>query len=500
MSITSAMVEASLLGLTGPNTRRYVPPKRLRQVANNCRYPNTSLGLRQYFGMSKHIAGADLGWLTLGHYNAYGYQEIQGAGTLHMMWGLECPVGRDDLQFFYYNNSEFGQNAPGGVLFSDGLWLDQVIPKGAAFKLWTYIYSTASGIPGSFSGPQPFTNGAATHGLAVQSGSSTTNIDYFLTNSTSAQRNALVNNGTITQNVQVTPMCILSDADVRAFGFWGDSRSAGQSSLSPFNFDYVSDASLKQCVLERVFGDLAPWINFSASQDSMANMTVSGGGRRNEFLKFVTDVVNGLGTNDIDSAASDAVMQAYDATFASMRNIAGKRLWGVTIPPKTTSTNQFIDAAGQTVSTGNARRVTHNAYRKNAAMYGGRVIDFDSVADPTASGKYQGNGRVFSATIASGSNVVSGSGFLASENGKTIAINGAGASGAVLVGRQVYVDANTINLVDAVTGLAVTASTAVTGAVAYANCRENTADGTHETQALCKAYEAALKPVAAALY
>lgn len=494
---------ATVFGLVGRNVRKYVAPQRLRQVANNCRYPNINFGLRQYFGMTLHTAGAPLSWLMLGYLNAYGYQEIQGAGSLQIAYGLEYPIGRDDLQIFYFNGSEFGQCTPGGVVFTDGLWLDTLIPKGAQFKLWTYIYSTASGIPGSYSGPQPFVNGAATYGLAIQSGSNTTSIDYFLQNTTAAQRNALANNSTANGNVQITPMCILSDANVRAFGLWGDSRSAGQSAATPWNFDYVSDTSLKQCALERVFGDLAPWINFSASSDSMGNMTTSGGARRNEFLKFVTDVVNGLGTNDIDGAASDAALQALDAAFASLKYVAGKNLWGTTLPPKASaSTDQFITTANQTASAGATRRLNLNTWRKTASIYTKGVIDYAPVVSDSGTSLWTARGVATTGAMTVGSNSVAlGSAVAtAAMAGKTAYVTGAGTSAAALIARIQYVNASTITLVDAVTGAAVNCVTAVSGVVVYLNCREFTTDGIHETQYAGMLYETNLKPVAAALF
>lgn len=476
-------------------------PTNLKQVANNCRYPNINFGLRQYFGMSIHKAGTNLSWLKLGFLNAYSYQEIQGASTLQIAWGLEYPIGNDTLQMFTFGGSAFGSVSPGQSIYTDGLYLTSMIPTGASFKLWMYVYSTASGIPGSYSGPQPFTNGTATYGLAIQSGANTTAINYFFTTSTAAQRNALANNGTPNQNVQITPICILSNTNNRAFGFIGDSRSAGQSATTPWNFDYVSDTSLKQCALERVFGDLAPWINLSASSDSLGNFTVAGGSRRAEFLQYVTDVVNGLGTNDVDGAANDAALQTLDNSFAALKNVAGKNLWGITLPPKASaSTNQFLDVAGQTASAGATRRLNFNTWRKTAPIYTKGVVDYAPVVTDSGSNLWKANGRQFTASITSGASQVTGSGFSAANDGKTIVIVGAGASGAALIARQQYVNATTINLVDAVTGALVTASTTVTSGTGYENCREYTTDGIHETQFAGIQYETNLKPVAQAMF
>ncbi|MCI1005216.1 hypothetical protein [Herbaspirillum sp. C7C8] len=497
----------AVLGPDGWTVAPIVDPRKidvsmLRQVSNNCRYPNILFGLRQFFGMSIHKAGADMYGARIGYVNYYGQQEVQGAGTIQIAWALEYPIGRDDLQIFTTDGSEFGAAGPGGETITDWLTFDRVIPKGSDYKLFPFIYSSASGIPGCYSGPQPFVNGASTYGLAIQSGSATTALNYLFNQTTSAQRAALANNGTITSNVQVVPMCILSNTTNKALAICGDSRFAGQNSASPYNFDYVSDASLKQCAGERVFGECAPWINLAASGDSLGNFTVSGGSRRHQFMKFCTDIVNGYGTNDIDGAASDAALQALDTAFASLKYVAGKRLWGVTLPPKGTSSNQMIDLAGQTPSVGDTRRLNLNAWRKSADIYTGGVLDYAAVVSDAATGKFKANGVATTGTMTVGSNSVALGAAVATAEmaGKTAYVTGAGTSAAALIARIQYVDASTIALVDAVTGLAVNCATAVSGVVVYLNCREYSADYLHETQFACQQYEAVLKPVALALF
>lgn len=481
-----------------------VPVAKLRHVGTHCRYPNISGAVRQWCSASMHYAFEDISWFRLAFANYFGQNETAGAGNLRVTTGLEYPVNRDDLQFIEYQGGVVGTGPSGADIFSDGFQPDTIIRAGTWYKLWHFHENPTAGIPFHFGGPQPWTNNAA-NGLSIISGTAGGLINYLMFTATAAERNALVNTDA-SSNQMISPLAILTSSKSKSIGILGDSRTAIQSSAAPVNFDYVSDASLLQGAGERVFGPLGPWMNLSASGDSAYNFTTGGlGVRRANYLRFVTDVVNLYGTNDFGSQADLAAMQALDLKIKNLATVRGKRFWGGTIVPKTTSTDQFLTLAGQTVTAKESLRKAVNAWRLSAAdVYDGGVIDYAGQVEDTATGTWKvsaagsqvtGNMTVGSNTFAAGVDV-----FSPSHNGQVIYVTGAGASSAALIGRMVYVNSKQVNIVNAITGAAVNCATAVTAAVTYVDCRKFSADGTHETQVTGKLYSANLAPVAAAAF
>ncbi|MRT27628.1 hypothetical protein [Herbaspirillum sp. CAH-3] len=477
-----------------------MPVAKLRHVGTHCRYPNVLGAVREWFGFSVHYAPVDIPWFLLGWTNYWGYNETANTGSLQITTGLEYPLNRDDLQIVEYRGAHVGTGVGGADIFSDGMRPDTVIRAGTWYGLWHFHANPNAGIPFNYGGPQPWANNAA-NGLSIITGTVGNVINHLMFTATAVERRALVNTDA-TSNQHITPMCILTDSDVRSFGLLTDSRGAGMASASPYNFDYVSDASLLQCAAERVFGPLGPWMNLGAVSDGAGNFIGGYGGRRHNFLRFVTDVFNGYGTNDFSGAADSASLIALDAKVKSLSNIRGKKFWGGTIPPRTTSTDESTTLANQTVTAADQRRRDLNAYRlSQPAIYDGGVLDFASVVEDPVTHVWKANGIQTTGAINSGSNVFTATAavFLPAHTGKTIYIAGAGASAAALVARMVYVSPTIVNLVNAITGAAVNAGTSVAAATTYVNCREWSADRIHETQFACQQYAAQLGPAAAAM-
>ncbi|MDR9846993.1 hypothetical protein [Herbaspirillum huttiense] len=461
-----------------------VPVSKLRQNSTHCRYANILGGVKEWFGYSLHQAQDDLSWSRVGFTNYVGKDEVFNTGTLALMTGLEYPVGRDDLQMYSYQGTLMGSTPGGGDILSDQLIYDTVIPKGAWYKLWHFHQST-TGIPFFYNGPQPFTNDNR-YGLSIISGTVGSLINYLASTSTAAERMALANTNAAS-NQMIAPICIVSDTKVRSIGILGDSRTSGQAANAPFLFDYASDATLNACIGERLYGPMGAWINLAASGDSATSFTGGNGGRRANYLNYVTDVVNGFGTNDFQGAVDSASLIALDAKLKNMAQVRKKKFWGITVPPKTTSTDQWSTLANQTVVAGEQRRLDLNSYRRSRpAIYDGGILDSALGVEDSATGKWKVSPNAHtvtgSMTVGSNSFAASSGTFSNLDTGKTIVVLGAGASAGVLAGNMVYVDDTHVNIVDAVTGAAVNATTAVTNGTAYAICREFTGDGIHETQ------------------
>lgn len=482
-------------GAGGGSSPQNIPGSLLRQNSTHCRYPNVLGNVREWFGYSLHLAKDDLTWSRVGFANYTAFQEIFNTGALQVTTGLEFPLGRDDLQMYSYQGGFVGSGPAGADIMSDALVYDTKIPKGSWYKLWHFHQNLAGGIPFASNGPQPWTNDAS-HGLDILSGTLGTAINYFMFTATAAERAALANTDASSNN-KVVPMCIVSDTKVRSWGYLGDSRASGQGSAPSYLFDYVSDASLNACAAERIYGPLGAWINLSATQDSATSFLSGSGGRRSNYLNYVTDVVNLFGTNDFGVTADVPSTIALDAKIANLAQVRGKKFWGGTIPPKTTSTDQWLTLANQTVTAKEVNRLGLNTYRRGLpAIYTGGVIDFASIVEDAPTGKWNvaAGARTLTGAMTVGSNVFTAAtgAFSAADNGKRIIVTGAAASAGLLAAQMVYVDATHVNLIDAVKGTPVNAATAVTVATTYVQCREFTADGTHETQFSGKAYQAAL--------
>jgi hypothetical protein len=206
------------------------------------------------------------------------------------------------------------------------------------------------------------------------------------------------------------------------------------------------------------------------------------------YMKYVTDVVDLYGTNDTGQA--QATLLAFPAQLKALPLVVGKKFWGITIPPNTTSTDYFATLAGQTVGANEANRLAKNAAARVTPhpTYDG-VLDVAAAVEDSGTGKWKVSpqGRSITGTMSVGSNILTAATgtFTAADGGQDVVVVGAGAAGAILTGMLVYTDATHATIVDRLTGAVVNCATAVTGAVTVVGARRYTGDGVHETQYAC---------------
>lgn len=106
-----------------------------------------------------------------------------------------------------------------------------------------------------------------------------------------------------------------------------------------------------------------------------------------------THMIFDMQTNDIYAGASLATLQAQMPTALAPYLARGVKIWGTTVSPRTTSTDFFLTAANQTITSAgvnDAVRLAYNAWiRANYASLGMQgVIDIAHAVDPTDSSKW----------------------------------------------------------------------------------------------------------------
>lgn len=118
--------------------------------------------------------------------------------------------------------------------------------------------------------------------------------------------------------------------------------------------------------------------------------------QRYALMEYCTDCVTNWGTNDlVTGAQTNAQLQASLTHCWSYAKALGLRTWHILILPRTTSSNSFANAAGQTpvsgFETGGAKRDVMNAWALSqvGTLLDG-VIDMNAVyEDPAAPGKWR---------------------------------------------------------------------------------------------------------------
>ncbi|MBP1316311.1 fibronectin type III domain-containing protein [Herbaspirillum sp. 1130] len=465
-------------------------PKQVLQVATRCSYPTT----RSYTQIQSRVEMTAMDTLftglQVGFENSYSRLETANPSTATIRAAIEFPIGSGVLQHFQFSGAVRGVMASGGKILSDALNLTAPIPFGSKFWMWIYGDSGAGGQlcmtrGSSVNWTRDFTHDM-TYGSTVNS--STTSIDYM--DASPAARAALSDNviwlGT---GFGLKPTCLIAPTSRRnSVALLGDSRSAPESG------DISKTPDLLVGPLERVFGIANAFINLSESNDRMEYFTSSSSwDKRKAYLQYCAGIANGLGTNDAPASDASSIITKEQA-FLAHPSIAGKRIAGVTLPNRTSSTDQWTTIAGQSLAGGGAPAVAAlNAWRKSASAYAKMVDLFAAVCDAgTGFFKVLPSARSITVSTTAGSSTVavSGGAVSASDSDHMIYIPGAGASGGNLLMLASYVNANTLSLKGVPGGSAGTAGTAVTNVTAFMGCQEFTIDGLHESFGSGPAYAA----------
>ncbi|WP_287019722.1 hypothetical protein [Herbaspirillum sp.] len=456
-------------------------PKQLLQVATRCSYPTTRSYTQIQSRVEMTAMDTLLNGLQVGFDNSYSRLETANSSTVTIRAAIEFPIGSGVLQHFQFSGAVRGVMAPGGKILSDALNLAAPIPFGSKFWMWIYGDAGSGGQLCMTRGSSVNWTRDFTHDMTFGSttNSSTTSIDYM--DASAAARAALVDNviwlGT---GFGLKPTCLIAPTSRRnSVALIGDSRGAPESG------DISRTPDLLVGALERIFGSTNAFINLSESNDRMEYFTgTTSWDKRKAYLQYCAGVVNGMGTNDAPASDASSIITKEQA-FLSHPSIAGKRIAGVTIPNRTSSTDQWTTIAGQSFQGGGAPAIAAlNPWRRNSSAYA-RMFDVYAALCDAATGfwKVAPNGRSLTVSITAGSGTVNVTGgtVSAADTDHLIYIPGAGTSGASLVVLATYVNANTLSIRSAPGGSATTAGTTVSNVTAYMGCQEYTIDGLHES-------------------
>jgi lysophospholipase L1-like esterase len=156
--------------------------------------------------------------------------------------------------------------------------------------------------------------------------------------------------------------------------------------------------------MERASGAFIPFSNLSRAGDSTPGYSNGTAVTRTAMFEFGTHAIFGMGNNDPANGFSLASIQAnYTAIWAHAR-AHGLFIAQATMPPRTTSSNSWSSAAGQTVVSGYGASETRgqlNAWFSTALASGliDQIIDLNSACeDPANPGKWVTNGSANYAT------------------------------------------------------------------------------------------------------
>lgn len=154
------------------------------------------------------------------------------------------------------------------------------------------------------------------------------------------------------------------------------------------------------------------FINLSRGSDSMAFYLQRPEGRNLILRDAVTHVLIEGGGNDLFGGLSAAAIEAQLQSIIGPFIDRGVKVWGMTFPPRSTSTDGWITTVNQTVGNvpAEAVRQTYNSWlRANWQTIGlSGYFDVAHAVDPTDSGKWSVDAGAGPGTAASGFATLSG--------------------------------------------------------------------------------------------
>lgn len=286
-----------------------------------------------------------------------------GLGDLQYECQIEYPIGTV-YTTVTFSGSSVGICPSAGLLFSDPVILD--IPKWALYKYRIQIRNlnglgiiyTRSGLAGG---------DFADFGIAPLP---------------SVLNGANTPSGSAGAGWHHRPMCVIQKTRTRAICVTGDSREQGYSD--------VQGAAGFGGQHGRALGPKYAMCNIAQYSDRL-DWFLRYGNVHKVPLQFCTDVWTNYGINDLVAGGwtADQLAAAY-TQFAN--SIGGRVLIPSTLTPKSSSSNQWIDLAGQTTDASNSKRVTFNSKLRSRQIPG--VNAYQEVADIVESSRDSGLWRV----------------------------------------------------------------------------------------------------------
>jgi len=341
-----------------------VPPY-LGQVATSSQVPNARVGVAQVMAESRHIARDDITAVALliptWYVNHSNLQETAISGTTTATASFNFPLGT-------FSQVKFGGAASGplagGITFQTD-FTPVSIPRGSIFGVRAFL-QCSGGIPFL----SPVDNGAT---FVTNCGRDEANGERF--QFAASGLTDLTMGGTITSTTDGgrygwRPVGIIAKTRRASITFIADSRVMGLA-------DFYNDGSYNVGELARAIGPSFAYINDGIAGQSTTSWLASNP-LQLALAQFCSHKIPQLAINDFGLSGYAAYLARQQTIFAALGN---KNIFGVTVPPQTTSTDSWATSANQSVSSRESDRLTYNAALRSATIVNlAGYFDFASVA------------------------------------------------------------------------------------------------------------------------
>ena len=294
---------------------------------------------------------------------------------------VEYPIGATPRQLFF-SGAATGTVTPGRTLLkTDPLPLD--IPAGAQFAVKTFLSWT----PGTF--------------YLMPVASTAQNTIEWAARGTGLSDQTLTNTvlSSTTNGQGFAPLVYANlYTPIPSIGIVGDSISVGAGD--------VLDMTTWNTRFGKGMRNKLPIITVGIGGGTMTGYLARQEGTNLILRNAITHLIFELGVNDLSAGQTAAQMETNAQLIWKPFLARGVKVFATTITPHTTSTDGFITAANQTISSGTAEgyRQTYNAWLlanwQSLGLAG--VFDVGHVYDPTDSGKWSSDAGLTSANVASG--------------------------------------------------------------------------------------------------
>jgi hypothetical protein len=367
---------ARAINATDVNTALGNPSSYLGEVATRAAVPNFySAGYKTFMSRSTHYARRTITSLQIVVPNFYvlsGTGEVTSGGVATYTASIEYPAG--SFHQITFGGATAGTVAAGSELLSDPVSVS--IPNGRAF--WVRMFYTNPNGGGVFRLYTVNQTAAVAFGDA--------------TNYTSSPTDQTMG-GTVFDTsplVQDFPAAIVANTTQASICLIGDSRVLGTS-------DAGNDDTLDTGPIGRYLGKKYGYINMGISGDT-ANAFVGGSHTNRVALGAYCSVgIDEYGINDVVSAVTSAQLVGFRTSIAGL--FPTLQVYGTTLEPETTSTDNWATPGNQTLNAYNSVRNTFNA----AVLAGipGELdyIDTAGMVDPINSGLWPTTGTAFGCTL-----------------------------------------------------------------------------------------------------
>lgn len=283
------------------------------------------------------------------------------------------------LLYVTFNGSRSVTIAPGATVVSDPLGFTQA--KGATFYTRTFVSVTSGGSYPLGATSDAYRNEWVAAGDLLSTGTAPAN-----TATKSYGPWALL--GTPTKALASPRLLIVGDS--RAVGY-NDVLPVGTTTQDAFGW------------VRRAFDGKLSYVNLSLSGTSAGNMIDWQGGFRRFGLADACGTYEAAivswGINDITGGASAATVQTRLQAVWALLTARGLPVYGATIPPVTTSTDNWATTANQTLAPANAVRLAVNAWLRTKPAPLVKVYEFaDAVESARDSGLWKANGTAYGYT------------------------------------------------------------------------------------------------------